>query len=45
MTDPTTYIPKSWRLAEMRDAARNRGLHLHVNLCTGRPEYVPCSRK
>ena len=42
---PADPYPKSWRLAEMRDAAGNRGLHVHVNLCTGRPECVPCSRK
>jgi hypothetical protein len=43
--DRSDPYPKSWRLAEMREPARNRGSHLHVNLRTGQPEYVPCSRK
>ena len=33
------------KLMGCRDAAWNRGLHLHVNLCKGQPEYAPCSRK
>jgi hypothetical protein len=43
MTDPT-HTPK---LAACRDAgcSAEQRLHLHVNLCTGQPEYVPCSRK
>jgi hypothetical protein len=33
------------KLTGCRDAAWNRGLHLHVNLCKGQPEYAPCNRK
>jgi len=42
---PDHLYPKSWRLAEMGDAARDRGLEVVVNVFSGRAVDVGVSRK